>query len=75
MEHDTLTLDCSCGPAFFRPCDDCDPEDYRGAHYAHLMRPPEHAGCWKCVAGLIALTREEADECAQSDVCVVVVHR
>jgi hypothetical protein len=45
VAHDTESLDCWCNPTLNRLCPECG-------------SIPE--GCWRCVGGLIVLTRAEA---------------
>jgi hypothetical protein len=74
MKHITTGLDCPCNPKFYRPCDDCEVEEYRAARRADFDSEddlPSALGCWKCERGLIELTRAEAEA---SDVALVIVH-
>ena len=55
-EHDTNGLDCWCSPSYNLPCDECE---------------PPQAGCWKCINGLIPLSRAQAET---NDQPLIIVH-
>ena len=77
-EHNLEGLDCWCVPKYLLPCDECDemePLVILPVRRLHADTPEQAqvdvAGCWKCVEGMIALTREEAEACERT---VIIVH-
>jgi hypothetical protein len=70
-EHITEGLNCWCAPSYFRPCDECDVEEYRGAARGDLPAMPTAPSCWKCQNGLIPLSYAEADATESG---IIIVH-
>lgn len=70
--------DCWCQPRFYYPCDECgniESWDNAVGDAERVHARPKDLGvtesCWKCVRGLIEITRVEAEA---SEDTVLVVH-
>lgn len=81
-EHVIDGLGCWCAPRYLLPCDECGDMDGLteiaekhgvGRLHSHPdeINAPQVPGCWKCVNGLVELTRDEAQACEDP---LVIVH-